>query len=363
MINSPIDPSNSQKWHRIYLNAFWSLLLLSVALELFGLIAVSDRPLSYAVYNLLYPTLAVAGIIGGLELLLPRLTRGSEHALIVGVSLIAAVFVFVHHTIDFIQALFLIPIFFSAFYIRKRLAVLAFVLNWTLFMTLTLLHPALGARTGLLEIVFMTGIMAGMLLLSFGLMDKTQEFVEHLHSMTKHQQELLVKNIIMDKQMKVDALTGLYNHITFHEYSDKLLEMKKHHDFPLWLAIVDIDNFKSINDTYGHRTGDLVLRSVAEAIHDTITPNDFAARYGGEEFAILLTDKSFSEALYMMEQVRMRISLLHHEELGGRTVTVSIGLYEHRHGDDKEKLFRTADSLLYEAKRTGKNRTCTARAS
>ena len=115
----------------------------------------------------------------------------------------------------------------------------------------------------------------------------------------------------MDKLTKTDALTDLYNHMTFHEYFEKLIEQHEQNGLPLQLAIFDIDNFKLVNDMFGHRAGDAVLQRVSELIRSKVSTNDFVARYGGEEFAILFTDKLKMEALKLSSRF-VRILRKHH---------------------------------------------------
>jgi diguanylate cyclase (GGDEF)-like protein len=128
----------------------------------------------------------------------------------------------------------------------------------------------------------------------------------------------------------------------------------------LHLAIMDIDNFKSVNDTYGHKAGDVVLRTVANIARSKVSSNDIVARYGGEEFALLFTDKSFQEVYDLLEEIRTSIASTSHEVLQGLPVTVSIGLNKYTPGMGKEALFQGADTALYDAKHSGKNRTALA---
>lgn len=185
-----------------------------------------------------------------------------------------------------------------------------------------------------------------------------RELASDLEATLTAKQDLMIENAVIRKLSTTDALTGLYNHISFHEFYEKALEYGSQ-GAPFHLALVDIDNFKQINDKYGHRTGDMVLARVAQIIKDHISPADIAARYGGEEFAILLFEKSFEEAYALIEQVRQELSHTSHEEMEQRAVTVSIGLQSYAEGISKEKLFEEVDHLLYTAKHSGKNKTLT----
>lgn len=127
------------------------------------------------------------------------------------------------------------------------------------------------------------------------------------------------------------------------------------HSF-LQLAIIDIDNFKRVNDTYGHWTGDIVLKQVASILQESITSNDFVARYGEEEFAVIFIGKSIQEITDMLEAIRYLIEKTTFPELDGKSVTVSIGVQPYVKNEGKASLFKFADAHLYTAKVTGKNK-------
>ena len=137
--------------------------------------------------------------------------------------------------------------------------------------------------------------------------------------------------------------------MTFHEYLDRLIDQNHVNDLSIQLALIDIDNFKKVNDTYGHRAGDSVLKHVADIIKESIEADDFAARYGGEEFAVIFTEKSTSTAYSIAEDIRKKIAAMKNKEAGDTIVTVSIGLNNYNK-TGKEILFKEADSALYEAK-------------
>ncbi|MHA6531474.1 GGDEF domain-containing protein [Paenibacillus sp. BAC0078] len=212
----------------------------------------------------------------------------------------------------------------------------------------------------LLEFLMVECVFVVFVVMARAVIRRGREVREHLEQLTKSEQELMVERAISDKLLKIDALTGLYNHKTFHEYLDSLLEQCESNGLRLQLALFDIDNFKRVNDTYGHWVGDLVLKEVAAKVGGMIGLNDFAARYGGEEFAVIFTDKSFHEAYSAAEQLRLSISAMEHPYAGGKPITVSIGLCDYQHGYGKEMLFRKTDHALYTAKRSGKNTVVTA---
>ena len=150
-----------------------------------------------------------------------------------------------------------------------------------------------------------------------------------------------------------DAPTGALN----RRYLDKRLieeiQRSKRHRFPMSLMMLDIDAFKSYNDTFGHQAGDRALKIVANVLQDILRGADVAARYGGEEFAILLPQTTSSEAAAIAERLRQRVE---HTEFPKRKITVSIGIAAcSTDVDTPSDIIGAADHALYEAKNHGRN--------
>lgn len=157
-----------------------------------------------------------------------------------------------------------------------------------------------------------------------------------------------------------DSLTGIYNRRYFmHRFIEEFnrAEKFKHN---LSFLMIDIDNFKAINDTYGHLVGDVVLKEVARLVKETIREVDFAARFGGEEFAIILLDTDKAGAIMAGDRIcfkiaRDRISVF--DEMLVVSVSVGIAVYP-QNSIHSDMLIETADKALYKAKLSGKNRAC-----
>jgi diguanylate cyclase len=157
-----------------------------------------------------------------------------------------------------------------------------------------------------------------------------------------------------------DPLTGLGN----RKYFDRSIEMAVHNALasaePLSLLMFDIDHFKSFNDSYGHLTGDQVLRLVGMSLKQTIKGQDITARYGGEEFAVVLPNTALRQALTVADHIRRAVMAKELKkkstgEILGR-VTISVGVSMLKPGDNTDSLIERADACLYAAKRNGRNR-------
>jgi diguanylate cyclase (GGDEF)-like protein len=156
-----------------------------------------------------------------------------------------------------------------------------------------------------------------------------------------------------------DGLTRLLDQTAFRSrLADEVLRYERH-GVSFALVMMDLDDFKVINDTYGHQVGDDVLRGVAQIIRENTRGADLAARYGGEEFAVLTPHATVAEAHRLAERIRMRVDCKH---AALRGVTVSMGVAGcPQHASSMDALIRAADRALYASKRRGKNRVTTAR--
>ena len=166
----------------------------------------------------------------------------------------------------------------------------------------------------------------------------------------------------VQRQAVTDELTGLANHGRFQELLQVEIEQVRRYRHDVALIMLDLDDFKSINDTYGHQQGDVVLRHVARVLRDTSREADSPARYGGEEMAVILRHTGLDGAYAISERVRSAIEALRIPRLdgdGSLRITASFGVAASANGD-KEALIADADVALYGAKRQGKNRTVRA---
>jgi len=178
-------------------------------------------------------------------------------------------------------------------------------------------------------------------------------------TMFANQAGLAIENSRLYEQTVVlsnsDSLTSLWNHGYFQYLLGEEIKRSSFAKSRFTLLMIDIDNFKAFNDTYGHQAGDSILREISGKFRDISRKIDIIARYGGEEFGIILPMTKKEEALVLAERIRKAVEI----SPGLKNITISMGVASFpEDGDTKETLIAKADKALYEAKRSGKNRIC-----
>jgi diguanylate cyclase (GGDEF)-like protein len=159
-----------------------------------------------------------------------------------------------------------------------------------------------------------------------------------------------------------DSLTGLFNHTATTSQLTVEVARAKRQNQSLAFAMLDIDHFKSVNDTYGHPVGDRVLKSLARLLQQRLRKTDIVGRYGGEEFAVILPNTSAEAALRVMNEIREAFALVRHQpaESDEFLVTFSCGIAAFPDYADATQITVEADKALYQAKRGGRNQVCLA---
>jgi diguanylate cyclase (GGDEF)-like protein len=175
----------------------------------------------------------------------------------------------------------------------------------------------------------------------------------------------LLQRSVLTKQLEIaattDAKTGLLNAATWHHVASVELARAERESYGAALLIIDMDNFKVINDTHGHLTGDDVLKAVADCLAEEMRGYDSIGRFGGEEFVVVLSEVDELSALTISERLRVRIGNLQVTSradasiLTGLSCSIGLACYPN-HGTDAETLLHAADAAMYAAKRNGRNR-------
>ena len=186
----------------------------------------------------------------------------------------------------------------------------------------------------------------------------TRTFNQMTDRLYRHQRELQRQNEKLELLSITDELTRVYNHRYFHDQLPLEIKRARRAETLLALVMIDIDDFKKLNDTFGHAAGDEALRSVAEVMFAQIRDTDVLARYGGEEFALLTLQADVEGAYVVAEKIRSAVSALPvtvDTRRGSREISVSVSLGVSVYRGDAKRLFNEADRALYAAKAAGKD--------
>jgi len=200
----------------------------------------------------------------------------------------------------------------------------------------------IGDRDGSTRWVILAGVI--------GMYNGEEKILFHFYDITVQQ---LAKDALQNVAVH-DELTGLYNRHFLDSVVDDEFERARRYDLPLSGALLDLDHFKRVNDTWGHPVGDSVLKFTAELIHNQIRRSDYAIRIGGEEFLILMPNTDGDGAYINAEKIRKAVEDAEYPVVGH--ITASLGVAERRVDDDYQFLYEKIDRALYQAKETGRNR-------
>jgi diguanylate cyclase len=188
---------------------------------------------------------------------------------------------------------------------------------------------------------------------------RTRDLEGELQRSSEEVGELKAKLDDVRKEALTDALTGISNRKAFDAEIASAMARAKKTGEPLCLFMCDIDRFKMFNDTWGHQTGDQVLRLVANCLSENVKGRDTAARYGGEEFGVILPQTALADAVAVANSIRMRVESkkLLKKSTGDilGVITISIGVAQFAPNDTADSLIQRADACLYAAKNAGRN--------
>lgn len=196
------------------------------------------------------------------------------------------------------------------------------------------------------------GLAALILLFSFFLLRKT--FTSYIVMIDRYKSVLEIKNRSLLRLAHTDHLTKISNRKSIEKLLKEELKRANRYRRPLSLIMLDVDDFKKINDTFGYSAGDKVLRQLSRIVSSAIRDTDHFGRWGGEEFIIVTTETPLENALQLGEKIRALLSTADFD--GDQKVSCSIGVAPYHHGDDYDRLLSHADIAMYAAKNSGKDR-------
>ncbi len=169
---------------------------------------------------------------------------------------------------------------------------------------------------------------------------------------------MLIKKYVRDQLEQTanhDALTKVYNRHLLYQVLDREISRSDRYNKEFSFILLDIDNFKRVNDSFGHDIGDVVLVELCRLCEGIIRRSDIFARFGGEEFVVVAPETGLQQGMVLAEKLRSRVEEHDFKKVGN--ITISIGITQYEKGDSRDNLYKRADIALYNAKRNGKNRT------
>lgn len=276
-----------------------------------------------------------------------------KYLIILLTTVIASSNTFVHDTIFVLLTLLIIPIFISTLFSDIKLTKFSFILSLSLLILSSLNmyfnvveHSFRKISTEVfvsLAVIAVSYIIAKLLILHNQDQITSLEIMHH-------------DNMNLESKVKLDPLTGIFNKAVFNEFLTKSIEKTKMENTTLVLSIIDIDDFKNINDTYGHAIGDSILRKFSNILMLNQTENIHAFRIGGEEFAIIFNNSNTADALSVYNNINSSIKNdVSNFDVVKFSISGGIAKLDLENLTDFNSLFNAADKALYEAKRNGKN--------
>ena len=281
------------------------------------------------------------------------LSHLKNYAVLTMVSIMAAFIAFIHYDIGAILSIFTIPVFLTILFGKKKMTGFITGLN-SILLVVSAIHSAMrtDSKYFYLNVAVAITLMASAFLISYVLIEYNKANSDYIYASYRTQ-------LSLTEQAKNDPLTGLYNQKTFQSLLKDSIEKAMALKAPMSLAIIDLDNFKEINDTFGHLKGDQVLIHFTNLLKQHFAEGEaYISRYGGDEFAIIFPKASKELAYLKLESLRQRCKQLPQTQVRTGEISFSAGISHYMEGDMNETLlFHQADSALYRAKDNGKGQT------
>lgn len=344
---------NQFVWNRRLLHGFWFIALLSVIVECIYM-GNAVNVMDFVCMYIVRPTVLLIIVILLAEAAIRFIPKQHDYILISSSALIANIITIINADQTYILFSLFVPVLVSFFYFQLNKLLFAVGISFLSF-TIICFFDRGAFRYDFSMISGIISIMMLMCMLSVGMMVRGREVTEYMRSFYESKHDLQHRHQNSEKAVTKDPLTGAYNHASFHEFLDLLIKQSDSGFASLQLAFVNLDRFRELNEAFGYRAGDEVLKSLAGIMHAKIGYRHLLARFGGEEFAILFTGTTLQDAQEKLEEIRQAISEASHVGLNGGRITVSAGLCSYSAGLGKAKLISCVQKALREAKERGRN--------
>lgn len=351
------------QWREQIIKIFCIILSLIFMVEVFiyfvfhshGLLSEGVTDLQYIIKYIAVPTIINVMVVFACHRInmLNIKPQTKNYTLLLAFSIIAAVLAFVHCVVNSILTIFAFPVFLTILFGKKKITGSITIINGT-FLLLSAIHSSMYNNS---IFFYLNLAVAFTLLISAYLISSV--LIAYNKANSDYAYSSYQTQLSLNEQARNDSLTGLYNQKTFHSLLKLSMEKAKMARTPMSLAIIDLDDFKEINDTFGHLAGDQVLLHFTDLMRQHCKEGDaYISRYGGDEFAVIFPTVSKELAYLRLESLRQRCRQVPSVKTGTGQISFSAGISHYMEGDINETLlFHQADSALYRAKENGKGQT------
>lgn len=354
------------KKNRAVVTILWYSILLMTFVEILDFVVYqfvdspsTISPESYLLNYVLLPIVLHLFIGVAASIICRRLNKKhpekTSYFMIIMVALLAHEVVTTHYQISVIYMIYVLPIFLSILFNNRKLTIIVASLCVALYVSLAFIYlPMLpdGAYShDYMDFTATLMFMAASLLISIYIMNTFNDLINKSINADKIKDSL-------EKRIQLDPFTKLYNRAAFDDYLAQSISAYTNFGKVFSLIVIDIDDFKQVNDTYGHGFGDKVILLLVDVIRGSIRKTDLAFRYGGEEFAIILFTHE-QNAFSVADKLRAQFNESSTSENDHLRFSISIGLCEiDKSVVSPADMFGRADKALYQAKHSGKNIVC-----
>jgi diguanylate cyclase (GGDEF)-like protein len=311
----------------------------------------------YLKYFMINPTIINSLILYIGYIMMNHLPFNSKHINYIPLLQMAAICLVIastHNIFSVTLCLFCFPLFSTIMFSDKKMIRIIGIVSF-LFLIFALLFRKFSLygpkndRYFLAEAIVAVAILGGTYILCTVLIRFSEEKTDILH-------QSYLQQIEMQEMLNRDQKTGLYGQTIFMNTLDCMIEIANNSLDSFAVAVIDIDDFKKVNDTYGHLKGDQVIIKLAEMMKKYFVDNQFIARYGGEEFAIIFSENELDHGFELLEKLRTAFGTQKYSFMEDK-ITISVGIAIWKQGWTSEQLFEAADKAMYSSKSEGKNRT------
>jgi len=355
--------SQYHKWNKRLFKLYWVFFLITASIAA-GTILFDKLKLapSSAPYNLIYVVLLHAilfFILLASNLLYSKAARhwapGKQACFVMSIYVVICAFLIVINYFNTQLYVILVgPCILSVLYLDKKVIAYSCATSIIVYL-LAFVGVSMLSEVGIHSMIIYDIFVPVTVFLACGLVARL--LLTRVNEAMKIAQDLAHEKEILNRELLRDQFTKLFNHTAFYDQLDVHIQEFKHSESVFSLIVIDIDDFKKINDTFGHDIGDVVLLGVVDAINSEMCESDCAYRYGGEEFVVLCR-KPLDYTFELAERIRKHVESNIYQSPLNKNITISLGVCEYNNTfGGRREFFAAADKVLYDAKHSGKNMT------